>query len=74
MASIGRILSWHLPRLALQISKWGRDALILCILTLEQISFYLDDPNVVADSITEVMLQSVELFIPFYAVPIGGKS
>ncbi|CAH2051719.1 unnamed protein product, partial [Iphiclides podalirius] len=38
-----------------------------------QICFSPDDPDVVADSVTDVVLQGMELFIPFSAVPIGGK-
>ncbi|CAH2096208.1 unnamed protein product [Euphydryas editha] len=34
----------------------------------------VDDPDIVADSIAEGVLQSIKLLIPCFAVPIGGKS
>lgn len=39
-----------------------------------QVCFTPDDPNAVADSVADVVLQGMELFIPSSVVPIGGKS
>ncbi|XP_063540969.1 uncharacterized protein LOC134749894 [Cydia strobilella] len=39
-----------------------------------QVCFTPDDPNVVADSVADVVLQGMELFIPSSVVPVGGKS
>ncbi|XP_045541866.1 uncharacterized protein LOC123723329 [Papilio machaon] len=40
----------------------------------ERVCFKLDDPDAVADSVTDVVLQGMELFIPSSVVPIGGSS
>ncbi|CAG4978252.1 unnamed protein product [Parnassius apollo] len=39
-----------------------------------RVCFSPDDPKVVADSVADVLLQGIELFIPSSVVPIGGKS
>ncbi|XP_013143050.1 PREDICTED: uncharacterized protein LOC106106938 [Papilio polytes] len=39
-----------------------------------QVCFNLDGPDAVADSIADVVLQGMELFVPSSVVPIGGKT
>ncbi|XP_045541897.1 uncharacterized protein LOC123723363 [Papilio machaon] len=39
-----------------------------------QVCFKLDDPDTVADSVADVVLQGMELFVPSTVVPIGGRS
>lgn len=33
-----------------------------------------DDPSADANSVADVVLQGMELFVPSFMVPIGGKS
>ncbi|XP_013175252.1 PREDICTED: uncharacterized protein LOC106123457 [Papilio xuthus] len=40
----------------------------------ERVCFSLDDPDAVADSVADVVLQGMDLFIPSSVVPIGGSS
>ncbi|CAK1581125.1 unnamed protein product [Parnassius mnemosyne] len=40
----------------------------------ERVCFSPDDPRPVADSVTDVVLQGMELLIPSSVVPIGGRS
>ncbi|XP_045541428.1 uncharacterized protein LOC123722911 [Papilio machaon] len=40
----------------------------------ERVCFRLDDPDAVADSVADVVLQGMDLFIPSSVVPIGGSS
>ena len=39
-----------------------------------EVCFSPEDPDSNADSVTDVLLQGMELFIPYSAVPVGGKS
>lgn len=48
---------------------WDRMRSYIVYYSWRRICFSLDDPN-----IAEVVLQSIKLFIPFSAVPIGSKS
>ncbi|CAF4908224.1 unnamed protein product [Pieris macdunnoughi] len=45
-----------------------------CVLPLGAHLLSSSTPDAVADSVAEVVLQGMELFIPFSAVPVGGKS
>lgn len=40
----------------------------------KQVCFSPDDPNVVADSVADVVLQGMELFVPSSLVPVRGRS
>ncbi|CAG5011737.1 unnamed protein product [Parnassius apollo] len=57
-----RSADWDGMRSFFASYPWGR------------VCFSLDDPNVVADSVADVALQGMELFIPSSVVPIRGKS
>ncbi|CAG4968326.1 unnamed protein product [Parnassius apollo] len=57
-----RSADWDGMRSFFASYPWGR------------VCFSPDDPNVVADSVADVVLQVMELFIPSSVVPIGGKS
>lgn len=39
-----------------------------------QVCFSLEDSNTIADSVADVVLQGMELFVPSSVVPVGGKS
>ncbi|CAK1578452.1 unnamed protein product [Parnassius mnemosyne] len=62
------------PCLALQVGGLGRNAVFLCFLPMGRVCFSPDDPSAIADSVTDVVLQGMELFIPSSVVPIGGRS
>ncbi|XP_045500068.1 uncharacterized protein LOC123697570 [Colias croceus] len=38
------------------------------------VCFSSEDPNACAESITDVVLQGMELFVPYSVVPVGGRS
>ncbi|CAK1600021.1 unnamed protein product [Parnassius mnemosyne] len=57
-----RSADWDGMRSFFASYPWGR------------VCFSPDDPSAVADSVTDVLLQGMELFIPSSVVPIGGRS
>ncbi|CAK1584849.1 unnamed protein product [Parnassius mnemosyne] len=57
-----RSADWDGMRSFFASYPWGR------------VCFSPEDPSVVADSVADVVLQGMELFIPSSVVPIGGRS
>ncbi|XP_013161244.1 PREDICTED: uncharacterized protein LOC106113067, partial [Papilio xuthus] len=66
---IGLRRVWHY-----RSADWDRMRSFYASYPWGQVCFNLDNPDAVADSIADVVLQGMELFIPSTMVPSGGRS